>query len=183
MQQSVDALADQLSQLSTLQHQNEALRGLAEELQTTIQKRDIQLRQHQEQLKMSQQTMARHVRTIHEQQAAIGSQEQRLKEQADAAAEQASQLLALQRRLDDSLDAALLGLDPGAVSTKVAAAVKSAMTGSHELKALHPTLGQMPDALVREISTTLTRCCAEMYLQLKQSARNEPPTAIQVPCC
>lgn len=176
MQSSVDALATQLGQLSTLQKENKMLRGHVQELQVTIQKKDLQVKQHQDQLKTTQQILTKQVGTIREQQATISKHDKQLQEQS-------AQLQALQKKIDNSLDTALLSLDPDTVSTKVAAAVKSAMMGSTEFKGLHPTLGQMPDALVQQISTTLTRCCAEMYLQLKQSARNEPPAAIQVPCC
>jgi chromosome segregation ATPase len=176
MQLSVDVLANQLGQLSMLQKENKLLRGNVQELQVTIQKKNLQLKQHQEQLKTTQQILTKQVGTIREQQAAISKQDKHSKEQS-------AQMQALQDKIDNSLDTALLSLEPDTVSSKVVAAVKSAMMGSKEFKGLHPTLGQMPDALVQTISTTLTRCCAEMYLQLKQSARNEPPAAIQVPCC
>lgn len=176
MQQSVDALACQLGQLSTLQKENRLLRGRAQELEVTIQKKDLQVKQHQEQLKTTHQILTKQVNTIREQQATIGQQGKRVQEQAAQAQE-------MQHKLDNTLDAALLSLDADTVSSKVVAAVKSAMTSSKEFKSLHPTLAQMPDAVVQQISSTLTRCCAEMYLQLKQSARSEPPAAIQVPCC
>lgn len=168
MQQSVDALASQLSQLQALRQENGALRGRAQQLETTIQQKDLQLRTHQEQLKQMQQILGRQVGTMREQQATI--------------ARQSAELAALQGRVDGSIDAALLSLDADTVSTKLSAAVKCALTGK-ELRGLHPTLGKIPDAVAQQISSTLTRCCAEMYQRLKQSGRAEPPPAIQVPCC